>query len=304
MGAAFVRVDVVGERIDNFGVAVVPLKRDFRVDAVFLAAHVDRLLVHGRLRFVQMLDERDDAAFVVELMILAVALVVERDGDTAVEERELSQPLGQRVEAEDKCFENAGVRLESHLGAAPLRGAGDFQDAGRIAALVGLVIDLPVAPDLEVERFRQRVYNGHAHAVQASRDLVAVVVELAPGVKDGEDHFGGGLAAHVLIDRNAATVVGDCDRSVNVNRDVDFVAESGQRLVDRVVDDFVDEVMQPRRSRRADVHRRPFPDGFEALEYLDFVGAVIAAAVGRRRLGILNGVGAFHQTRIGMITYV
>jgi hypothetical protein len=32
-----------------------------------------------------------------------------------------------------------------------------------------------------------------------------------------------------------------------VNRDVDLIAEAGQRLVDRVVDDFVDEVVQSRR---------------------------------------------------------
>ena len=43
--AAFVRVDVVGEGVDRLGVAVVPLQRDFGVDAVLLAAHVDRLLV-------------------------------------------------------------------------------------------------------------------------------------------------------------------------------------------------------------------------------------------------------------------
>ena len=89
-----------------------------------------------------------------------------------------------------------------------------------------------------------------------------------------------------------------------MNRDVDFVAESAQRLIDRVVDDLVHQMMQAGRSGRTDVHRRTLPDGFEALENLDFVGAVIAAAVGRRRLWILNGVGVFHQTRIGMITYV
>ena len=77
--AAFVRVDVVRERIHHLGVAVVPLQRDLGVDAVLLAAHVDRLLVDGRLVLVQMRDERDDAAVVVELVALAVALVVERD---------------------------------------------------------------------------------------------------------------------------------------------------------------------------------------------------------------------------------
>ena len=56
----------------------------------------------------------------------------------------------------------------------------------------------------------------------------------------------------VLVDRNAAAVVDDGHRAVDVNRDVDLVAEAGQRLVDRVVDDLADEVMQPGRSGRAD----------------------------------------------------
>ena len=66
--AAFVRVDVVREGVDDLGVAVVPLQRDLDVDAVLLAVHVDRLLVDRRLVLVQVLDERDDAAFVVELV--------------------------------------------------------------------------------------------------------------------------------------------------------------------------------------------------------------------------------------------
>ena len=70
---------LLAKRVDRLGVAVVPLQRDLGVDAVLLAAHVDRLLVDGRLVLVQVLDERDDAALVVELVALAVALVVERD---------------------------------------------------------------------------------------------------------------------------------------------------------------------------------------------------------------------------------
>ena len=137
MRAAFVRVDVVREGVDRLGVAVVPLQRDLGVDAVLLAAHVDRLLVDRRLVLVQVRDERDDAAFVVKLVVLAVALVVQRDDDAAVQERELAQPLGERVEAEDGRFEDLRVGLEGDLGAAPLGRAGHLEVAARRAALVG-----------------------------------------------------------------------------------------------------------------------------------------------------------------------
>ena len=62
---------------------------------------------------------------------------------------------------------------------------------GRRAALVGLLIDLAVAPDLEIERFRQRVDDRDADAVQAAGHLVAVVVELAAGVEHREHDFRG-----------------------------------------------------------------------------------------------------------------
>src|SRR5439155_14958079 len=40
VGAPFVRVDVVGERVERFRVAVVPLHRDLDVDAILVAARV------------------------------------------------------------------------------------------------------------------------------------------------------------------------------------------------------------------------------------------------------------------------
>ncbi len=101
------------------------------------------------------------------------------------------------------------------------------------------------------------------------------------------------------VDGDAAAVVDDRDRAVDVERDVDLIAEAGERLVDRVVDDLVDEMVQPRRAGRADVHRRPLAHGLEALEDLDLVGAVVvgraprplplAPASGRRRTGSAAG---------------
>jgi hypothetical protein len=46
----------------------------------------------------------------------------------------------------------------------------------------------------------------------------------------------------VDFDRNAAAVVGDADRAVEVQGDADLLAEAGHRLVGGVVDDFLDDV--------------------------------------------------------------
>ena len=146
----------------------------------------------------------------------------------------------------------------------------------RLAALVALLVGVFVAPDLQIEALRQRVDDRHADAVQAAGNLVAAVVELAAGVQHRQRDFGCRLAALVHVGRNAAAVVDHADRVVEVNRDVDFRAESGERFVDRVVDDLVHQVMQSSRPCRADVHRRSLSDRLKAFEDLDAFRAVFA----------------------------
>ncbi len=169
---------------------------------------------------------------VLELVALGFALVVERNQDACVQERELAQTLCERVEAEFHGFENLGVGPEGDFRSALLRGAGRLEIGLRLAALILLLEHLPVAPDLEVELLRQRIDDRYANAVQTTRDFVAVVVELAAGVQDRQNDFRRRAAAHVLVGWNPAAVVDDRDRSIDVNRDVDLVAKPGQRLVD------------------------------------------------------------------------
>ena len=64
--------------------------------------------------------------------------------------------------------------------------------------------------------------------------------------------------------------------------DVDAIAVTGERLVDRVVDDLVDHVVQTRAVIGvADVHAGPLANGFETLEDLDALFVVVAAGRGR-----------------------
>ncbi len=71
------------------------------------------------------------------------------------------------------------------------------------------------------------------------------------------------------VHRNAAAIVDHGDGIVDVNRDVDFGAIPGQSFVHRVIDYFVDEMMQARFAGRPDIHRGPQPDCFEAFQNLD-----------------------------------
>ena len=116
---------------------------------------------------------------------------VERDQEAGVQERELAQALRQRIEAEVRRLEDLRVGLEGDLGPALFGRAGRRRDwRVGLPALVRLLVDLFVAPDLEIETLRERIDDRHADAVQTTRHLVAVVVELAAGVQHREHDLG------------------------------------------------------------------------------------------------------------------
>ena len=89
----------------------------------------------------------------------------------------------------------------------------------------------------------------------------AAVAELAAGVQDSQHHFGRGatLLLHD-VDRNAAAVVGDRAAVVGMEVDLDRPRCARLGLVDRVVDDLVNQVMETPGSGRADVHTRALAD--------------------------------------------
>ena len=115
--------------------------------------------------------------------------------------------------------------------------------------------------------------------MQAAGDLVAAAVaELAAGVQHGQHDLGGGaLLLLVHVDGDAAAVVGDRDAVVRVQHDLDRVAVAGERLVDGVVDDLVDQVVEAALAGRADVHAGSLADRLEAFEDGD-VGGLVARA--------------------------
>ena len=149
--------------------------------------------------------------------------------------------------------------------------------AHRGAALVGLRPLVALAPDRQGEALGERVDHRDADAVEAAGDLVAAALaELAAGVEDREDDLGGGPA--LLLhgpDGDAAAVVGHGDAVVGVDDDLDGVGLAGQRLVHRVVDHLVDQVVEAARARRPDVHTGPLAYRLQSLEDRDVLRAVV-----------------------------
>ena len=235
--------------------------------------------------------EVDDAAVERELLRLLVArpLVVQRDRETAVQERHHLQSLRDRRVAELELLEHVRVGPEGHGGSRvpalglrhdlqlSLRDAGPHRAPARLLGRVLLPVRATAAVDLEHDPRRQRVHHRHTHAVQSARHLVAAAAELAARVQRGHHDLRRRLALvlGVLVDGDPAAVVGDTDRAVGEQRDVDARARPRHRLVDRVVDDFPHEVVEAGRPGRTDVHARSFSHRVEALEHLNVLGGVV-----------------------------
>ena len=116
--AALVRVDVVREGEDGLLIRGVPLHRDLDRPVVGVVLEVDGLAVERVLVLVQVVDEVDDPALVVEGVLLAAgALVEELDLEAAGEERRLAHALGERRVVVGDLLEDLGVGRESDRGA-------------------------------------------------------------------------------------------------------------------------------------------------------------------------------------------
>ena len=276
-------MDVVGEGNDGRGKGVVILQRDLGRVVALGAGHVDDLLVQGRLVAVVPADEFADAALVAHGVLALFfglvggfdALVFDGDVQARVQKRLLAHAGMQGLIVVFQRVEHLGVRLEGDLRAVLVRGADDAHFLGNMAAGELHLIDLPVLADLDLQPLGQRVDDRRAHAVQTARDLVSPAAEFAARVQNRIDDLQRGLAGLCLdIDGDAAAVVGDGDGIALVDGDHNVLAVSGQRLIDRVVDDLIHQMVQAGSACRADVHAGPLADGLESLQHLDLTGVV------------------------------
>ena len=107
------------------------------------------------------------------------------DLHAAVQERQLLQAAVQHVVDELGGREDLRVGLEGGLRADLVGGADAADVAGRHAALVFLLIDVPVAADFDLAPFGEEVHDRDADAVQTAGGLIGALVELAAELEHG-----------------------------------------------------------------------------------------------------------------------
>ena len=286
MGAAIALRDVVGEAEHLLVIAVGPGERRLDSDPVLLADGIDRVGDQRLALAVEMLDKGLHATLIFEhgFVRLRAPFVAEDDAHAGVQEGQFAQPVFQRLAVifghgeGRRARHEAHRRARQHLAIGAQRALANlFQRRLDLAAFDEAdIVLLAAAVDAQLQPVRQGVDDRDADAVQAAGNLVGVLVELTAGVQLGHDDLGRRNALGLVhLDRDAPAIVGNLGGAVGIQRDGHFVGMAGQRLVDRIVDDFVDHVVQAGPVIGvANIHAGTLADGFEALQDLDGIGAI------------------------------
>ena len=279
MRAAVALRDVVGEAEHAFVIAVVPPERGLHRHAIALRLDENRFGDQSRARAVEIFDEGLEAALVFELALgrLDAAQVRKHDVDAGVQERQFAQAVLKRRIVEFDVGKGGRAWREGHARSL-LAGsvAHQFERRLRHAIGEGHEVLFAAAPDGQLQPGRKRVHHRYAHAVQAARDLVGILVEFAACMKLGHDDLGGRHALFMVdLGRDAAAIVIDGYGAIGVERHGNEVRPPRERLVDGVVHHLVNHVVQARAVVGiADIHARPLADRIEALQDLNAVRAI------------------------------
>ena len=263
--------NVVGEAQQVLVEAVVPLQGDFHADAVFTLDVEVEHLVDRSLVGVQVFNERTQAAFVLEQLFLAAALILEDDADTGVEEGQFTNPLGQDVPAEVDVLEGFVRRTEVNLGTGSFAFANNLHRFLRNTVNVGLLPNLSAATHSQHQQFGEGVYYGNTYAVQTTGYFVRVVVELTASVEHGHDDLCRRNAFFFMhVYRDATTVVTHGDGFIRVDDNADVVAVTGQSFVDGVIDHLEHHVVQTATIIGvANVHTGTFAYGIQTFQHFN-----------------------------------
>ena len=137
-----------------------------------------------------------------------VAFVQQLNCHAIVQERQFADAFGQNIKIEfdhaKRFFAGQKLHARAFFGGV----ADGFQWGNHVAAIEFHKMLLAVAVNIEGEPIGQGIHHRHAHAVQAARDFVRVVIELTACVQNGHDDFGSRAVFFGMhVGRNAATVV-------------------------------------------------------------------------------------------------
>ena len=240
-------MDVVGKGDQILAETVVVLHRDLGDGIALAAGEVDDIIVDRGLVLVEPADEFTDTALIAHAfpLFLPLAQILQGNLQSAVEEGLLAHAGVQNLIVVYRVVEHLRIRLEANRRSGMVCFANHMDFFDDISPGKTHLVDFSVLMDLNHQPLGKRIDHRSTDTVKTARDLIASSAELAAGVQHRKDDFQRALSGLFLnIYGNAASVVGDADDVPRFDAHFNMGAVSGQRLVDGVVDNLIDQVMQ------------------------------------------------------------
>src|SRR6185437_15806442 len=110
--------------------------------------------------------------------------------------------------------------------------------------------------------------------MQTAGYAIAAAAELAAGVQNRKGHLQSALPSLMFVHRDAAPEVPDGYAAIGPERDHHLIAKASHEFVDRIVDDFPEQVVHAAVVGAADVHARAAAHPIQPFQDLDLIGVI------------------------------
>ena len=263
MGTTFNGVYVVAIAENIVRVGIVVFESHFHFHSLLFPTDVNGF-VEGNAVLIQIANEFRQSAFVVVLFLTTIPLVFQNNTQSFVQESQLPQPIGKRVEVVLHPLENFFIGQKGGFRSRFIYLAHFLHGSHRDSPLVALGVSESIPIHFHLAPFRKGIHHGSTHTVQPARNFVGGFVKLSTGVEYGHNDFQSRFfQLLVLIYRNTATVVLHGNTLVLMNGDLDAGAIPRHGFVDAVIHNFVHQMVQAMAGGIANVHGRPTPYCFQ-----------------------------------------
>ena len=193
------------------------------------------------------------------------------------QEGHFPESLLQHIEIKLDILKDLPVREKCHLCAVLIAAAfsDNLQLVHRLASLISLLVDFSLVKNPDLQPLGEGVDDGCAHTVKTSGYFISSSAEFSSGMENGKHNLNGG-DSRLMINSNgdSPAVIRHSHGIILMNRNLYMIAGTCKSLIDRIINNFINQMMQTSGRSGSDIHTGSFAYRFEAFQNLYLISAI------------------------------